>query len=483
MIIIPILIYLGVMLFIAFYLGKEKNQSGVNFIEEYFMGSRSMGGLVLAMTIIATYVGASSFIAGPGQAYSIGLSWVLLACIQTPTAFLTLGILGKKLAIISRKIGAVTITDYLRARYENEVVVAIASISIICFSIGAIVVQFVGGARLFESVTGFSYFWGLLIFAVVVTFYTSFGGFRAVTATDAIQGIVMLIATGILFVTLLRNGGGMENIMRNIAATKPELLTPTSGGVIGKPFILSFWILVGVGILGLPSTTIRCMGFKDSKSMHSAMIIGTSVVGILMLGMHLIAVMGIGINPNLTVPDKVIPDLAIAQLHPILAGVFIAGPIAAIMSTIDSLLIMSSANIIKDFYLRYFKKNNSISEKEIKKISLITSFTLGIIVFIFALRPPKLLVTMNLLFLAGQQAIFFSPIIFGLYWKKANATGALASMILGFSVYLFLFIYKIQPFGTHPIVLVILVSVTAFILGTYAGKPNKISTIELFFNE
>lgn len=130
---IPLAIYLMLMLFIAFRSSRIKSSGDVNFLEEYYIGSRNMGGFVLAMTIIATYASASSFIGGPGVAYKLGLAWVLLAVIQIPTAFLTLGILGKRLAIISRRIGAVTITDYLRARYKNNMVVLMASIAILLF--------------------------------------------------------------------------------------------------------------------------------------------------------------------------------------------------------------------------------------------------------------------------------------------------------------------------------------------------------------
>ena len=118
------------------------------------------------------------------------------------------------------------------------------------FFIGMIVAQFVGGGRLFESVTGYPYYIGLTIFAAVVIAYTTFGGFRAVALTDAVQGIVMLLATGVLFFVILKKGNGMENIMRTLAETNPQLLTPSSGGHIAKPFILSFWMLVGIGILG-----------------------------------------------------------------------------------------------------------------------------------------------------------------------------------------------------------------------------------------
>lgn len=480
MLIIPIFIYILAILIVAWQTGKHKHKAG-KFMEEYFIGSRSMGGLVLAMTLISSYVGASSFIGGPGVAYNLGLSWVFLACIQVPTAFFTLGILGKKLAIISRKINGVTITDYLRARYESNLVIVLASLMMLIFFIGTIVAQFVGGARLFESVTGLSYNFGLILFTAVVIIYTTFGGFRAVTITDAIQGIVMLLATGLLFFIILEKGNGMENIMQTLLKTNPNLLTPDSNGAVSKPFILSFWMLVGVGVLGLPVTEVRCMGFKDSKAMHRAMIIGTSIVGILMLGMHLVGVMGAAIEPGVEVGDKIIPILAIKNMHPILAGVFIAGPLAAIMSSVDSLLIMSSAAIVKDLYINYIDKNPS--ESKIKKLSFATSLLLGIIVFVLALNPPKLLVWINLFALAGQEAAFFCPILLGLYWKRANATGAAVSMIFSVVFYLYTVIMNIKIMNMHQIVPTIIFSILLFTIGSYFGKPNSEKVNELFFSE
>ncbi|MEG0069989.1 sodium/pantothenate symporter [Cetobacterium sp.] len=480
LILLPIIIYLCIMLGVAWKVNEIKHRDDVNFMEEYFIGSRNMGGFVLAMTIIATYIGASSFIGGPGVAYKLGLGWVLLACIQTPTAFLTLGILGKRLAIISRRIGGVTITDLLRARYKNDIVVILGSVIMLIFFIGTIVANFVGGARLFESVTGLPYIVGLIIFSFVIITYTTIGGFRAVALTDAIQGCVMLIASGILFFTILKTGGGMENIMRTIQQTNPQMLTPDSGGAIAKPFILSFWMLVGVAILGLPATTVRCMGFKNSKSMHNAMIIGTSVVGVLMLIMHLIGVMGLAISPGITVGDKIIPSLAINNLHPILAGVFIGGPLAAIMSTVDSFLILSSATIVKDLYINYINPNPD--DNKVKKLSLFTSLFIGLIVFFLSLDPPELLVWINLFALAGQESAFFCPIILGLYWKRANAIGAISSMVFGVASYIYFSVFKINFSGMHQIVPVIFMSIIVFVIGSYLGEKPDDETIDTFFN-
>jgi sodium/pantothenate symporter len=471
------IIYLALMFGIAIYTNSRASGNG-SFIEEYFIGGRSMGGFVLAMTLIATYSSASSFVGGPGVAYSTGYAWILLSMIQVPTAFLTLGVLGKKFAIISRKINAVTVTDYLKARYDNPFIAVTTSIAMIIFFSAAMVAQFIGGAKLFEAVTGYSYVTGLVIFGISVILYTTIGGFRAVAITDAIQGIVMVLATAFLLVATVKAGGGVETITAKMIATNPDALTPTAGGAVSIPFILSFWVLVGFAVLGLPQTTVRCMGFKNSKSLHSAMIIGTIVVGFLMLGMHLVGTLGAYVVPGLS-GDGAIPGITVQILPPILAGIFIAGPLAAIMSTVDSMLILASASIIKDLYLNYGKGN--IEEKQLNRISFMTTGIIGLIVFFFAINPPSIIVWINLFAFGGLEAAFFWPTILGLYWKRANADGAILSIVTGIASFFIFTVYAIKPFGMHQIVPTLLVALAAFIIGSIFGRKNSEETIKLFW--
>ena len=481
MILLPIIGYLLLMLYIAYSVKKIEKKSKLNFMEEYYMGSRSMGGFVLAMTIIASYVSASSFIGGPAIAYQLGLGWVFLACIQTPTAFLTLGILGKKLAIISRKINGITIIDYLRARYSSDIVIISGALLTLIFFVASMTAQFIGGARLIETITGYNYTTGLILFCFIVILYTSFGGFRTVAVTDAIQGIIMIIAAGCLFWKLYQIGGGMTNIVNNVAKINPDLLRPDSGGNLPIPYLMSFWILVGVAVLGLPQTTVRCMGFKDSKSMHNAMFIGTLVVGLLMLITHLIGFMSIPLIPGAEIGDKLIPSISLKVLHPVLVGIFIGGPLAAIMSTIDSMLIIASSAIVKDIYINYIAKTDRIEEKKIKYISIWTTLIIGIIVFLLSLDPPKLLIYINLFAFGGLEASFLCPILFGLYWKKANSTGAILSMFTGVCSFICLSYANIKIEGTHQILPAMLISVIFFILGSYIGPAEPKEKLKYFF--
>lgn len=483
-VILPVAIYLAAVYGLALYCNKKLNKSG-NFMEEYFLGSRSMGGFVLAMTLVATYTSASSFIGGPGVAYKTGLGWVLLAMIQVPTAWLTLGVLGKKFAIISKRLGAVTVNDMLRARYGSPWVVIFGSLSLLIFFTAAMTAQFIGGARLFQVMTGVSYGAGLAVFAGTVVLYTTVGGFRAVALTDALQGVVMVIGTATLLAGIISAGGGMEAIIAELHSIDPFLITPYgAGGSISKPFILSFWVLVCFGVIGLPHTAVRCMGYGDSKSMHRAMVIGTFVLAFVMLGMHLCGALGRAVMPGVEAGDTIMPLLSLKVLPPVLAGVFLAGPLAGVMSTIDSQLILASATMVKDIYGNYINPRSMETEdgqKKIKAMSFLVTAFLGAVVFLAALRPPDLIVWINLFAFGGMEAAFLWPLVLGLYWKRANAPGAVCSMAAGVACFVYLTQKGGDFMGMNVIVPTLILGLLVFVAVSLATKKPDDKVIEIFW--
>lgn len=462
---LPLLIYLLLVLGIGYWASRRRR--GGDFMQEYFIGNRSMGGLVLAMTLVATYTSASSFIGGPGAAYKIGLGWVLLAMIQLPTVWLTLGVLGKKFAIIARRVNAVTINDMLWARYQSKAVVVLGSVTIILAFIATMVVQFIGGARLLETATGLSYQQGLLLFASCVLLYTIIGGFRAVVMTDALQGIIMLIGTGALLAGVLIAGDGLPNLLHRLEVIDPKLVSPQGAGdMLTQPFMLSFWILVCVGVVGLPHSALRCFGYRDSKALHRGILIGTIVSALLMFGMHLAGALGRALLPAMDSPDKIMPALMMEVLPPWLAGIFLAAPMAAIMSTIDSQLIQASATLVKDLWLNYLSPKQSQEKLEVRvpRLSLVTTLILGALVLLAALQPPEMIIWLNLLAFGGLQAVFLWPLVLGLYWPRANGQGALASMVAGLLCYGILSQWGIKLAGLHAIVPSLGLGLAAFVL-------------------
>lgn len=474
-----ILLYLALMLGIGLWANtanKRHAPGHSGFIEEYFLAGRKLGGFTLAMSIITTYTSASSFIGGPGIAYTLGLGWVLLAMIQVPTTFLTLGIMGKRLSRFSRETGAITISDFLRHRYKSRFLAVITSLFMLFFFVAIMLAQFIGGARILEVTTGAPYQLGLLFFAITVIIYTTLGGFRAVVLTDLVQGFIMFFAAIILLYGVTKAGGGVVNIMNTLTTIEPGLISPTGpNNAIPIPFMLSFWVLVGLGVLGLPQTAQKCMAFTDEASLRQAMVIGTVTIAFILLCTHLTGAFGRAVIPNLEAGDLIMPTLIVTLMPPVLAGLIIAGVLAAIMSTISSMLIMSSATIICDIYIEWRLRGEKqrVNQTFIRRISFGITAVLGIIVFCMALSPPDLLVWINLFAFGGLEAVFLWPVVLGLYWDKANTAGALSAICIGVALFLGLSITEATPWRIHPIVPSLLFSGIAFVLVTLATQPKE----------
>ena len=487
---LPVFIFMMAMLAVSIYLrnAAAKKSSG-NFLNEYFTGSRSLGGFVLAMTTVATYSSVSSFVGGPGQAWDIGFGWIYMSVVQVTALFLVLGILGKKMAIVSRKIDAVTVIDVIRHRYQSDLLANLSAIIIVLFFSATMVAQFVGGAKLFEAVTGYSYVVGLVVFGLVVVVYTAVGGFRGVAVTDALCAIAMLVGMFILLVGILQAGGGYEAIMEQITVRRPELLEPLSGGNMPYTLYISQWMLVGIFTVGLPQSVVRCITYKDTKSLHRAIIIGTVVIGAMNIGMNFIGVLSQGIlTEDLAAygnsVDNIMPLAIVRSLSPLVAGITIIGPIAASISTISSLLLTATSSIIKDVYMYEKEKSQQkISEKKTSMLSQLCTLVLGLIIFFISINPPDVIWKINMFAFGGLETAFFWVFILGMFWKKANKTGAIWAVAGGTVVYCLTMLMGIKIMEIHQILIGIVVSLLCMIIGSYVGKDVDKETLGTYFCE
>jgi sodium/pantothenate symporter len=220
--------------------------------------------------------------------------------------------------------------------------------------------------------------------------------------------------------------------------------------------------------------------------MHTAIVLSTAVLGAVMLGMHLCGALGRAVIPGLEVGDKILPLLSLEVLPPVVAGLFLAGPLAAIMSTIDSQLILASATLIKDVYIHCFQPDaatDSGAGKRLHQLSFYTTALIGIIVFLAALRPPDLIVWLNLFAFGGLQAAFFWPLVLGLYWRRANSAGALASIVVGVGSYFVFNIVWDRFWGMHVIVPTLVLGGLAFVVTSLGTNPPRRGVMDVFWGK
>jgi len=231
------------------------------------------------------------------------------------------------------------------------------------------------------------------------------------------------------------------------------------------------------------------MGFKSTKNLHSAMWIGAIVCGFVIGGMHLAGVWLGGVydwqGAALPSSDYLVPWATMAIMPPVIAGIFLAAPMAAVMSTVSSLLILASASLVKDLYRNYVVRDNADRiakyNKNVGTFSIVVTAVVGIITLVLTINPPDVIWVLNLFAMGGQEVAFTFPLIGGIFWKKATKAGAVASAIGGFIAYVYCY-YNVKVLGINAIVWGLLVAAILFFgvsLATYKGLDKDVE--EQFF--
>lgn len=466
---VPLLIFLLILLFIT---RSVTAHNGTDFVKNYFLGDRALQGFVLAMTLVATYGSVSSFVSGPGLAWRYGLGWVVFAAPQIITGFLVLGVLGKKLSLVSRRIGAITVIDVIVARFKSSALGAFLSVALLFFFIAMMVGQFIGGAQLISQAADIHYVAGLALFGSVVVFYTTFGGFRAVAITDTVCAVLMLTGMGVLAAGIVGEAGGLDSLMQKIAADAgaqqaEAFLDPTSCGALPWTLLFSSWILVGFATVALPQSAVRCMAYKSTQDLHLAMVVSTIVCGALMIGMTLLGFFARALVPESEAfggnTDAMIPYLIAHHMNPWVAGITLVAPVAATMSTVSSLLIAASSAIIKDLILRRYTMLPDRAT-HVARYAKFCTCLIGMLALILAIYPFEIIVWINMFAFGGLEIAFLCPLVGGLFWSRATLKGAWTSVLVGLAIYGWACLFKPDLGGWHAVSPALAVSIISFVL-------------------
>jgi sodium/pantothenate symporter len=299
---------------------------------------------------------------------------------------------------------------------------------------------------------------------------------------------MMMIGIVLLLYYVLQAGGGYTNIMASIHANHPEMLEPLSAGHMPVGLYLTQWILVGICTIALPQSVVRGISYKDTKSLHHAMIIGTIVVGFMNIGINFTGILAHGVLTDSLQSyggvDNIIPKTIVTAMPQALVGFAIIGPLAASISTISGLLIVAASAIIKDVYLHEQQKKGIVpTVGKLRLLSMSVTAAIGVIVFVIALTPPSLIWIINMFAFGGLETAFFWTLLLGLFWRRANKLGAILSMGGGTLAYCLTQGMGLKFMGLHQITIGITVSLLFFLLGAYVGKPQDRQVLAKFFPE
>ncbi|MDH3337834.1 MAG: sodium:solute symporter family protein [Gammaproteobacteria bacterium] len=415
-------VYMLAMLVVGFYASKKTHT-----ITEFVVAGRGLPVWLCSMTVIATWFGGSTMMGGAGAAYDEGM----LGVIEDPWGgALALILVGFFFARIFRRLRVMTVADFMEQRYGRVAAMAITASSL--FSniawVGAVLVAF---GLIFESLTSIPLEVGIISGAIVIFVYTAVGGMWAVALTDFIQMLIIILGLIMLLVVILVDVGGWGAVSPHLDEYTFRLF-PVDNTPEQWLNYLRAWTIIGVVDVSAQTLFQRVSAAKNERVAQNSFYLGG--IGYLIFG--LIPVF-IGIIASVTMPglassESVIPTMAIEHLHPVAVAIFVGALLAAIMSSGDSALLACASLLAKNV-LPLVKHDPS------PKLSLLVARlaipACGIIAIFVALKIKvvfNLMVDANIL---GLAAIIV-PFVLGVWWKKANRTGALAAMGVGLSAWI-----------------------------------------------
>jgi sodium/proline symporter len=427
-VLISFIAYIVVMVAIGLYFYFKTND-----LSDYVLGGRGLGPAVTALSAGASDMSGWLLLGLPGMMYTSGLSgaWIVLGLYLG--AYLNWYYVAKPIRVYTEKLDdAITIPNYLSKRFEDNkhILQVLTAIVILLFYTLYASSGLVGGAKLFEATFGMSYDMALIVGTLVIVSYTFLGGYNAVSWTDFIQGILMMLALIITPLVVMENDGGFWQTIETVKSIDPNHLSMFAGTTVIGAISLFAW---GLGYFGQPHILVRFMSIKKSEDIPTARRIGMTWMGIAIVGALSVGFFGMAyVKANgvaLDDPEKIFIVLTQLLFNPWIAGFLLAAILAAIMSTIDSQLLVSSSVLTRDIYQAVLRKN--ASDKELVWMGRGTVILIALIAFSISMNPNSSVLSLVSYAWAGFGAAFGPLIVLSLYNKKINLHGAIAGIVVG----------------------------------------------------
>ena len=492
---LAIVAYLAVMLGIGIWCAKKNNS-----VDDFYLGGRKLGPFVTAMSAEASDMSSWLLMGLPGVAYLSGLaeaSWTAIGL--AVGTYLNWLIVARRIRRYSHRLGAITVPQFFSKRWKDErnLLSAIAAVVIIVFFIPYLASGFSACGKLFASLFGTNYLTAMIISGAVIVIYTVTGGFLAASFTDLVQSIIMTVALLIILIFATGQAGGMDAVISNAQSltgylSLSNIHDPATGGSSPYGLLTIFSLLAwGLGYFGMPHILLRFMAIEDEKKLSLSRRVATTWVVISMGVAVFIGLVGNAMTANGTMEQLADSETIIVQISSLLsqygipaallAGVILAGILAATMSTADSQLLAASSSVSQNLFAEFFGVKFTA-----KQGMLVARGTMVVIslVALFLARDPNSSGFRGVSFAwAGFGAAFGPVVLFALFWRRSNQWGALAGMLAGGAM-VFIWKYLIAPMGgawaIYELLPAFIVASIAIVVVSLLTAPPEQSVTETF---
>ncbi len=460
--IIVLFIYFSLTLFLGLYFRKRAGTSTL----EFYLAGRDIRGLLLFFTMAATNFSAFTIFGLSGAGYRMGYAFFPIMGFGTGFMALTFIILGKRIHHFADKNNYMTPADFIAHRYASPRLKLLVSGVLVFFTLPYIAIQAVSGGKSLETLSGIPYHWGAFIVTSFIVLYVFMGGLRSIVWTDFIQGIMMLVFTLAAFIIIAVKSGGFTQIHSELLVESPEHFTRAGVGAAISPGIwFSYLFLWFFADPMFPQLFQRFLAARDQKALNTTVVLYPLITTFLFFMTISIGVMGRSVFPGLPPgqTDSVFPMLLRLHAGKFLGTILLTGSLAALMSTMDSQLL-SLTSIIQQDFLPPSKRGRT-------NISRVIILVLGILGFLIAMKPPSEILSFVNKTTFNGLSVLAPAFIGGLYWRRANKTGAAVSILFGEVLVVLFYLGILNVPGLLPVIPILAGTGIIFVLVSMLSAP------------
>lgn len=439
-------------------------------LEGYLLGGRKVGAATTALTLQTTTMSGYMFLGAGALGYTQGYWALWYAVGDIGGGVLNLSVIGRRMRKLSQMFGALTSIEYLEKRYPLPAIRLVAGVLTVSLLGFYVLAQFIAGGKGMALVTGLDYPVALGIAVLVILVYTFMGGYLAVAYTDFFQSIIMLIGVVWIMAAVLAELGGLTAAHRAVAEVDPTLLSMWGRGLgfEGQWGVVAGALLIfSVGYMGWPHVVTRHMAMSRPSTARKAGAWATVWNLFFVPTPYALGVFAVVLLPELGDPEMAIFEASALLLPAAVTGLVMAAIMAAIMSTADSLLLQVGSIASRDLYERFI--NPEASEQEMVRISRGLVLAIAVFGYVVALVEPPTVFSIVVFATTVLGSAFLPAFVCAVWWRKANAPGALASMIAGALVaFVWQYADLVADTQLHPMLVGVLVSSVTIVVVSLA---------------
>ncbi len=426
-----LIVYLGILAGLAIWSRRETHT-----LSGYYLAGKKLPYWVVAFSTNATGESGWLLLGLSGMGYAVGAQayWVVVGEILGIGAAWWL--VSRRLKKLSDDADAITVPDVLVAKFEDKwhLVRGVAVLIILVMVTTYVTAQMVASGKAFQGYLGMEYKLGVVVGAVFIIGYTFIGGYKAVSYTDVVQGVLMLLGLVAVPLAAVSAAGGWGGVTATLAAEDPGLIDMFATPEGGRPLWIAAasFVAIGLPFMGVPQLLVRFMSARDDTEIRKARIVSMIVLFVFTFGAVTAGIAGRALFPGLEDSEGIFPKLSTELFHPVIAGMLLVVVLSAIMSTVDSLLLLSSSAVVRDAYQKIIGTNRD--EDTLAFQGKILTVVIGVLAVLGGIQQPRVIFDFVLASWSGLGAAF-GPVVIGiLYYKRITWAGVLAGMIAGFGV-------------------------------------------------